>query len=205
LLALINDVLDISKIEAGKMQLDRQLFTVATLVDEIRETIRPLADRNSNSLEFQVAENLAPLCTDYVRLKQCLLNLSSNACKFTRDGRIVFSVVQERRQGRDYTAFHVADTGVGLSEEQIARLFQPFTQADASTTRKFGGTGLGLAITKKLCEALGGEVSVTSQLGEGSTFTIRLPNGKEESAAAGGSKEATDDASAPLRPEPVCV
>ena len=175
LLALINDVLDIAKIEAGKMQLEREVFSVSTILDEIQETIRPLAERNSNALEIYVAPKLPPIVADSVRLKQCLLNLLSNACKFTHSGRISLSILSEQLDLGEFMSFHIADTGMGLSEEQIARLFQPFTQADASTTRRFGGTGLGLAITKQLCEAMGGYVTVTSRLGVGSTFSIQMP------------------------------
>jgi len=175
LLTLINDILDISKIEAGKLQLEMQVFDVSMILDEINETIQPLASQNSNKFTIDVAEGMSPVHADYTRLKQCLLNLLSNACKFTREGEVDFSVTQDRVQGQEFITFHVADTGVGLTDEQATRLFQPFSQADASTTRKFGGTGLGLAITKNLCEAMGGSISLESKAGAGSTFTIRLP------------------------------
>ncbi len=175
LLTLINDVLDISKIEAGKMQLELQIFTPESLVFEIQETIAPLSAQNANEFEVRIAENLGAVNADYVRLKQCLLNLLSNACKFTHQGRVTLSVSQERQTDSDYVTFRVDDTGVGVSEEQIAKLFQPFTQADASTTRKYGGTGLGLAITKKLCDAMGGSLSLQSKLGAGSSFSMKLP------------------------------
>ena len=175
LLTLINDILDISKIEAGKMDLEMQVFAPQPLVDELQETIRPLAAQNANALEIHLSGDLGLVNADYVRLKQCLLNLLSNACKFTREGTVSFSVTQERDESGDALLFRVRDTGVGLTEEQAAKLFQPFTQADASTTRKFGGTGLGLAITKKLCEAMGGTISLESRLGVGSTFSMRFP------------------------------
>jgi two-component system, sensor histidine kinase and response regulator len=174
LLTLINDILDISKIEAGKLQLEMQVFDVSMILDEITETIQPLASQNSNTFAVNVALELSPVHADFMRLKQCLLNLLSNACKFTQAGKVDFSIAQEEVHGQEYVVFHVADTGVGLSEDQAARLFQPFSQADSSTTRKFGGTGLGLAITKKLCEEMGGSIEMKSQLGVGSTFTIRL-------------------------------
>jgi len=175
LLMLINDILDISKIEAGKMDLELQTFDVEPLIHEIHETMQPLAEKNSNRLEVHVAPKLDFLYADFVRLKQCLLNLLSNACKFTQNGVVTFSVTQERREAGSLVVFRVRDTGIGLSDDQVARLFQPFTQADASTTRKFGGTGLGLAITKHLCEAMGGSISLQSELGQGSTFSIELP------------------------------
>ena len=136
---------------------------------------QPLADKNSNAIEVHIASDLSPINADATRLKQCLLNLLSNACKFTQSGRVTLSVVQQQLGLDSLISFYVEDTGVGLSDEQAARLFQPFSQADASTTRKFGGTGLGLAITKKLCEAMGGNLTLQSQLGVGSTFTIELP------------------------------
>jgi signal transduction histidine kinase len=175
LLTLINDILDISKIEAGKLQLEMQVFEVSMILDDINETIQPLASQNSNTFTINAAPDLSPVHADCTRLKQCLLNLLSNACKFTQAGEVDFSITQEEVHGQELIAFRVADTGVGLTDDQAARLFQPFSQADASTTRKFGGTGLGLAITKNLCEAMGGSIELQSQPDAGSTFTIRLP------------------------------
>jgi len=181
LLSLINDILDISKIEAGKMQLEMRDFALEPLLDDVGETVRPLAESNRNTFETDFADDIGPIHADALRLKQCLLNLLSNACKFTKDGRVTFSVRREMceqgQQGErgEAVLFRITDTGVGLSDEQIARLFLPFTQADESTTRRFGGTGLGLAITKKLIDAMGGTISVKSSLGSGSTFTIELP------------------------------
>lgn len=175
LLTLINDILDISKIEAGKLRLEMQVFDVSMILDEINETIQPLASQNSNKFNVNVAPDLNPVHADCTRLKQCLLNLLSNACKFTQAGEVDFSIVQEQVHDQEFVTFRVADTGVGLSDDQASRLFQPFSQADASTTRQFGGTGLGLAITKNLCEAMGGSIELQSQPGVGSTFTIRLP------------------------------
>jgi signal transduction histidine kinase len=198
-LTLINDILDISKIEAGKMQLEMEVFDVSMILDDINETIEPLAARNSNSFTVSVAPGLLPVYADCTRLKQCLLNLLSNACKFTENGEVNFSVHLEHVNGKAFVEFRVTDTGVGLAEEQAARLFQPFSQADASTTRKFGGTGLGLAITKNLCEAMGGSIALQSQLGVGSTFTVRLPT-----AVSDGSRETSpapikDDVSSPVQ------
>jgi signal transduction histidine kinase len=175
LLTLINDILDISKIEAGKLQLEMQVFEVSMILDEINETIQPLAAENSNLFIVNVAPDLSPVRADCTRLKQCLLNLLSNACKFTQAGEVTFSIRQEELHDQEFVTFRVADTGVGLSDDQAARLFQPFSLADASTTRKFGGTGLGLAITKNLCEAMGGSIYLQSRPGAGSIFTIRLP------------------------------
>lgn len=175
LLSLINDILDISKIEAGKMVLDLLVFNVRLVVDEVQETVQPLAAANGNTLEVHCAPQLDTIRADAVRLKQCLLNLLSNACKFTERGKIALKVDQQLLDGREWLVFEVKDTGIGLTSEQAARLFQPFTQADASTTRKFGGTGLGLAITKKFCEAMGGSIRLESTFGHGSTFTIQLP------------------------------
>lgn len=183
LLSVINDILDISKIEAGKMTLEMQDFAIGPILDDVRETIRPLALQNKNEFEMHVDHDIGLIRADAIRLKQCLLNILSNACKFTRAGRVVFSATRESSAGGETVRFEVADTGVGLSEEQIGKLFQPFTQADASTTRKFGGTGLGLAITKKLVEAMGGGISVVGRVGEGSTFTIEM-SGLSAPAAA---------------------
>lgn len=175
LLVLINDILDLSKIAAGKMRMELEIVSVEPLIEELRETVKPLAAQNGNELKVQLSPDAGPVCVDLTRLRQCLLNLLSNACKFTRQGTVDFSVGEERIDGRTWLALRVGDTGIGMSGEQIAGLFQPFTQADGSTTRKFGGTGLGLAITKKLCEAMNGRISVVSELGQGSTFTIHLP------------------------------
>ncbi|MBX3448116.1 MAG: hypothetical protein KF777_01080 [Planctomycetaceae bacterium] len=186
LLTLINDILDISKIEAGKLELELALFDVRPLVEEVHEIIAPLASQNGNTLDVSVTPEVGFVLADSVRLKQCLLNLLSNACKFTKDGHLEFAVATEQFGNAASLVFRVRDTGIGLSPEQVARLFQPFTQADASTTRKFGGTGLGLAITKKLCEAMGGTIDLQSQLGAGSTFTIRLPTYQPPNPSKGG-------------------
>ncbi len=174
LLALINNILDVSKIEAGKTQLTRRRISVAELIRDIEATVQPLAAANDNLLEIQV-NNPGIIDTDDARLRQCLLNLMSNACKFTKNGRIRLDVSRETVQDREQATFRVSDTGIGISAEQIRLLFQPFTQADASIARKYGGTGLGLAITKKLAELMGGDVTVESQLGQGSTFTLWVP------------------------------
>ena len=171
LLALINDILDLSKIEAGKMGIYLEHVTVASLLDEVASTVRPLIERNRNVLDVRLGDDLGVMRTDVTKLKQSLLNLLSNSSKFTEDGRI--SLIVERRGGT--MRFVVADTGIGMTQEQLDRLFAAFAQADASTSRRYGGTGLGLAITRRLCRLLGGDVTVASEVGRGSTFTIELP------------------------------
>ncbi|KUR72786.1 hypothetical protein AQZ52_06070 [Novosphingobium fuchskuhlense] len=171
LLGLINDVLDLSKIDSGRMDLYLEAVVVSRLMDEVFSLTKPLATTRSNRLTFSVPDNLPILHTDFVKLKQCLLNLVSNACKFTDGGDIAVRAWA----ADDEIFFDVTDTGIGMTQAQTEKLFQPFTQADPSTTRQFGGTGLGLAITQRLCRHMGGDVSLESSPGVGSTFTIRLP------------------------------
>jgi signal transduction histidine kinase/CheY-like chemotaxis protein len=171
LLRLINDILDLSKIEAGKMDLYLEEVDVVALVDEVRSIMAPLAAASGNRFEIIRPERPGTLYTDRTKLKQSLLNLLGNASKFTHDGRIAL----ELRAGDGELSFIVSDTGIGMTGEQLSRLFQAFSQADASTTRRYGGTGLGLAITKHFCEMLGGHIAVESTPGAGSTFTIMLP------------------------------
>ena len=175
LLGLINDILDLSKIEAGKMELSLEVFDIATLIGEVASTIGIQAAKNGNTLEISHAPDIGVMRGDLSKVRQGLFNLVSNAAKFTHDGRI--DVVAERQimDGSEWIRFRVSDTGIGLSAEQIVRLFQPFTQADASTTRRFGGTGLGLALTRRFCQMMSGDVTVHSVPGEGSVFTIKLP------------------------------
>ncbi len=175
LLALINDILDLSKIEAGKMELFLESFDVAKLIDEVASTVHPLVEKNANTLHIERAPNLGTMRADQIKVRQGLFNLLSNAAKFTHDGRITLDVERALVDDVEWIVFRVADTGIGLNAEQMAKLFQDFTQADASTTRKFGGTGLGLALTRRFCQIMGGDVTVESAPGEGSTFTIRLP------------------------------
>src|SRR3954453_11679636 len=175
LLALINDILDLSKIEAGKMELFLENFGVAEMIDEIACTIRPMVEQNANTLDLVLAPDLGPMHADQMKVRQVLYNLLSNAVKFTQDGTITVEAGRQRMDRRDWIAFRVADTAIGLAPDQIVKLFQDFTQADASTTRKFGGTGLGLALTRRFCQMMGGDVTVHSRPGEGSTFTIKLP------------------------------
>jgi signal transduction histidine kinase len=171
LLTLINDILDISKIEAGKMTIYSEDFDAAALVREVAATVQPAVDKNGNTLDVQLAESPCPMRSDAMKLRQTLLNLLSNAAKFTQNGRIAVRTTGEA----DWVEFAVTDTGIGLTPEQIGGLFQVFNQADNSTTRKYGGTGLGLAISRRFCRMLGGDITVTSEPGAGSTFTVRLP------------------------------
>jgi signal transduction histidine kinase/DNA-binding response OmpR family regulator len=175
LLALINDILDLSKIEAGKIELCPETFDLAGMVKDVATTIRPVVEKKGNKLVVQCADGVGSVHTDLIRLRQCLFNLLSNAGKFTEEGTISLIVLREAREGRDWLTFHVRDTGIGMTPEQMAKLFQAFTQADASTTRKYGGTGLGLAISLKLSELLGGTITVASEPGQGSTFTLQIP------------------------------
>ncbi len=171
LLSLINDVLDLSKIEAGRMTVSAETFDVRSLVDDVASGTAALVERKENRLGLDLGDDLGTMHTDQVKVRQGLLNLISNAAKFTENGTITLAV----RRERDWLSFAVRDTGIGMTEEQLSRLFQRFSQADESTTRQFGGTGLGLAITRAFCRMMGGDVTVTSAQGEGSTFTLCLP------------------------------
>ena len=174
LLNLINDILDLSKIEAGKMELFLETSEASHLVRDVVTTIQPLVEKRDNTLEVRFAPDVGNIHCDVTKLRQALFNLLSNACKFTDRGTITLSVTRESR-GRDFIAFAVQDTGIGMTPEQTGKLFQAFSQADASTTRKYGGTGLGLAISRKFCQMMGGDIDVQSEHGKGTTFTIRLP------------------------------
>ncbi len=174
LLGLINEVLDLSKIEAGKLELNPEPVNLAQLIDEVIATAGQLAEKNQNRLIVEAQENVGALNADSMRLKQILLNLLSNACKFTKEGEVALRV-RRVADGRDWVELAVADTGIGLTAEQQARLFQEFTQADSLTARRYGGTGLGLALSRKLARMMGGDVTVTSEPGKGSVFTVRLP------------------------------
>ncbi len=174
LLALINDILDLSKIEAGKMTLFLEDFAVDGMVKDVVSTIQPLVEKNGNTLELNIASDCGVIHTDLTKVRQTLFNLLSNAAKFTDNGRISLSV--RRTPGpEERILFSVADTGIGMTEEQLGRLFQAFSQADASTTRKYGGTGLGLVISRKFCTMLGGDIRVASEPGKGTEFTVDLP------------------------------
>ena len=173
LLGLINNILDLSKIEAGKMDVFIEPVDITALVKEVVSIVKPLTDKNENVVEVICPADIGSFRSDQTKIKQCLLNLMSNASKFTSKGTLTLAVA---REGDSQVRFGVSDTGVGMTDEQLGRLFQAFSQADASTTKRFGGTGLGLAITKHFCTMLGGDVTVESTPGKGSTFIIRLPD-----------------------------
>jgi len=195
LLALINDVLDLSKIEAGKLDLYLEQFDVRELLDTIMATVQPLADCNGNRLELRIDGSLGTVRADLTRTRQVLLNLLSNACKFTEGGVIELAAARCVEAGHDWLELRVRDTGIGMSPEQLDTVFDAFRQADASTTRKYGGTGLGLAISRKFCEMMGGRLVAESHAGEGSIFTVRIP--AQVRAAASAAPPDSDGAMAP--------
>jgi signal transduction histidine kinase len=176
LLGLINQVLDLSKIEAGKLELNPQTVQLAPLINDVISTAGQLAEQNKNRLVVDAQEDLGALTVDPMRLRQILLNLLSNACKFTKAGEVKLAA-RRVTNGSNFVEFAVSDTGIGMTAEQQAKLFEEFTQADATTAQRFGGTGLGLAITRKLARMMGGDVTVASEPGKGSVFTVRLPSG----------------------------
>jgi len=171
LLTIIGSLLDIAKIESGRMELFVETFDLSALLNEVVETITPLAASNGNKIEV-ISDGPPEMTTDITKLRQNLLNLLSNACKFTSNGVIRVEVERVQKKEREMVCFRISDTGIGMSQKQISRIFEPFTQADASTTRKYGGTGLGLAVTRSYCELMGGEITVESFLEEGTTFTM---------------------------------
>ena len=174
LLALISNILDLSKIEAGRMEVFLETFDVATLVGEIATTVQPLIHRRGNTLRVEVPDGVGSMRSDVTKIRQVLLNLLSNAAKFTENAEVGIEVWRGEVDGAEMIRFSVRDEGIGMTPEQVDRLFQPFMQADVSTTRRFGGTGLGLAITRHICNMLGGDVGVVSTPSKGSTFTVRL-------------------------------
>lgn len=191
LLDLINAVLDLSKIEAGKMDLYLETFPVATLAEEVVAIVQPMAEKNGNLLLKTCPLDIGTMHGDLTKVRQSLLNLLSNACKFTQSGSVSLTITRKTVNNADWITFAVTDTGVGMNPQQIQNLFEPFTQADSSTTRKFGGTGLGLAITRRFCRMMGGDITVESEMGKGSTFTLQIPANvvsrkaiKEEHSAA---------------------
>ncbi len=192
LLGLINNILDLSKVEAGKVELFLEPFEIAPLLNEVTDTLHPVITKNNNTLIIQCPDDIGTMRADMTKLRQCLFNLLSNASKFTENGRITLAVErshlershlessylessQPGQSDTDWVTFRVSDTGIGMTPAQQAKLFQSFTQADTSTTRKYGGTGLGLVITRQFCELMGGQINVESVAGQGTTFTIRLP------------------------------
>ena len=177
LLALINDILDLSKIEAGRMELNLETFALPPLIDEVVKTIEPLAAKNGNQIAVHCDTAIGMMHADQMRLRQALLNLMSNANKFTEKGTVTIAAHQEQENGRDWVTLSVADTGIGMTPEQMGRLFQEFSQASSTTASKYGGTGLGLVISRKFCQMMGGDITVASEPGKGSVFTVRLPGG----------------------------
>jgi signal transduction histidine kinase len=175
LVDMVNQVLDFSKAGAGKMVLHPETFDVCSVLRDIVATVGPLAAQNGNRLTVDIRPDAAEVHTDLTRFRQSLLNLVANACKFTRDGDVRVAVRRETAVPADWLIVNIKDTGIGISPEQQAKLFRAFTQADASTTRKYGGTGLGLAISRKMCRLMGGDISVESELGKGSNFEMRVP------------------------------
>ena len=175
LLALINDILDLSKIEAGKIDIHLESFAIEPLVKDVVQTISTMATKNGNKLVVECATGIGTMNADQTRIRQALLNLASNANKFTEKGTVTISVKRGLEDGRDWVTMAVSDTGIGLTPDQMGKLFQDFVQADASITRKYGGTGLGLAISRRFCQMMGGDISVTSEAGKGSTFTVHVP------------------------------
>ncbi len=206
-LALINDILDLSRIEAGKQTFQLEDFAVADLVHSVVTTVEPLVSRNGNRMETRVAPDCPTMHSDPTKLRQILFNLLSNAAKFTEKGEIQFDVQRPppvpaeesthapagRQAGREQMVFTIRDTGIGMTPEQVAKLFQPFTQADASTHSRYGGTGLGLALSRRLARLIGGDITVHSAAGQGSTFTLSLPvlaEPPDPTSAPGGSADA---------------
>ena len=175
LLALINDILDLSKIEAGRMELHLETFRLVPLIEEVAKTIEPMATKNGNRLLIDCPADLGTIHADQTRFRQSLLNLASNANKFTEKGTITIAAHQGQENDRDWITLAVTDTGIGMTPEQMGKLFQEFSQASSTTASKYGGTGLGLAISRRFCQMMGGDITVESEPGRGSTFTIRLP------------------------------
>jgi signal transduction histidine kinase len=175
LLTLINDVLDLSKLEAGKMGLHLETFDVWPLLEEVQAMVQPAVHTHANALEITVANNVGLMHADLSKVRQSLLNLLSNACKFTTRGCITLQVTREKGAGNDWYLFDVRDTGIGLTAEQLETLFQEYVQGDAATAQQYGGTGLGLAISRRFCRLMGGDIAAASTWGQGTTFTIRLP------------------------------
>jgi CheY-like chemotaxis protein len=174
-LHLISEILDLSKIEAGKVEFYIEEINIGSLISDVSATIQPLANKNGNDYIVQVDDDVGMMRADAVKVSQALINLLSNASKFTENGEIRLSVYKRCDNGFNWVHFDVRDTGIGISEEQQKKLFKEFSQADASTTRKYGGTGLGLTISRRFCRMMGGDIVVNSAPNQGSTFSIKLP------------------------------
>jgi signal transduction histidine kinase/DNA-binding response OmpR family regulator len=180
LLDLINDILDLSKIEAGKMELSPEQFDIRALIEQLTQTVAPLVEQNANKLETAVDAGVQSMTADPMRVRQILLNLVGNATKFTKKGTITLAISASKADGAEWIKFAISDTGIGMTREQVGRLFQAFVQADSSTTRQYGGTGLGLAISQAFAQRMGGHITVDSELGKGTTFTLHLPVNMKE-------------------------
>jgi CheY-like chemotaxis protein len=200
----VNGVLDLSKVEAGRTDLYLETFDACQMVQDVVTTVQPLVQRRANKLEVRCPPGSGPMHADLTKVRQVLFNLLSNAAKFTERGVVTVAVERESTAGRDWFVVRVTDTGIGMTADQLKRVFEPFTQADASTTRKYGGTGLGLAISKRFAELMGGDLSATSAPGKGSAFVLRLPARvvlpAPVPAAADLARSATTDAGADCAP-----
>jgi signal transduction histidine kinase/CheY-like chemotaxis protein len=205
LLGLINDILDLSKIEAGRMDLYLERFSLAQMLTEALPTVEPLITKNNNTLVTDFPDDLGHIRADLTKMRQVLFNLMSNAAKFTDEGTITVSARREKREGRDWIRISVTDGGIGIPEDKIEKVFEAFSQADESTTRNYGGTGLGLPISQRFCQMMGGDLTATSEVGVGSTFTIELPAevdaleaAKATAATSAGKQESTPGAENPI-------
>jgi signal transduction histidine kinase/CheY-like chemotaxis protein len=201
LLSLINDILDLSKIEAGKIDLYLETFGINQLVIDVANTAEPLAAKTDSKLVVNCPQNMGNMRSDLTKIRQTLFNLLSNACKFTQNGTVTLEVGQDDEDGEQVIVFSVQDTGIGMTEEQASKVFGAFTQADSSTTKEFGGTGLGLAITKEFCEILGGGIEVSSEPGAGSCFTMRMPRTSKDATESEEDISTLDEDSAAVSPE----
>ena len=175
LLGIVNDVLDLSKIEAGRMELHMEIFSVPDVLHDVRTTVQHLANQRGNRVEVTCGEGVREGYGDVAKFRQSLLNLVNNACKFTENGMVAISAQTVREDRGALLEVQVADSGIGIPEEDLGKLFLPFSQIDASPTRRYGGTGLGLAISRKFCQMMGGDITVESELGRGSRFSLRIP------------------------------
>ena len=203
LLSLINDILDISKIEAGKLELFVSDFNVDSVINILRSVGSPLAEKQKNKLVFDITGDLGVMRSDETRLRQCLLNLLSNACKFTEFGEVKLAAEVSSKQNSEFITFSVTDTGIGMNQDQLDKVFNEFTQAEDDTTAKFGGTGLGLSITKQLVEMMGGSITASSSPGKGSAFKIEVPRNTvdEGSLSDKENRDRSDDEIRILTPE----
>ncbi len=180
LLALINNILDLSKIESGKTEFEYQDVDIVQLIDDVISTLTPMARKEKNTLTVKLDKNITIFCTDSTRLKQILFNLLSNACKFTRNGKIEIKIYTEKQNDKTWMYFCISDTGIGIAKDKLIKLFEPFSQADITTTRLYGGTGLGLTISKHYITLMNGFIDVESEPGKGSSFTVRFPDASKD-------------------------